>query len=997
MTETMRANARLGWLDALSLRQRLLLAPLLALVLIVVLIGGFLLTSQRQSLSVVEVNTARLQQMNALAGQFAGLTQLHTELGGLLREPTDPALVKNARQRLAGLVRSATRLNEPASGRPAGDSDPSVGHFLLGLADYERKVAVAVAQLPADPATARRHFDVADRQFLQLVMLFEPMLLAETRALDQDVVRQVGRNQEEVVWWSLAGGGVCIALLVLALLGARWLSRSLEQQFAALVELGREAGSNLHALGRGDELARLGGVIEAFRMVLGRVRSKEQQLLTLNRDLQRAQEDLEQRVVERTRALHDSEAWARGLLKAAPDAVIISNRDGRIVMANARVETLLGYPAEELQGQPIELLVPERLRSALRGWYRHVENGELAAPDEILSDIHIRCRDGRELPIEVSVSLIPSSQGMLVFSDIRDASWRRQAEKDLHLYAEVIRSTGEAVAIADPEGRIIEVNPAYAAACGAEREDLIGRSLFHATQGLLDEPARRELQRTLGESGCWSGELPGRRQDGELFTSWVTLNELCNERGRLLHTVWISRDITLLKQGERELQRLAFYDPLTGLANRALFADHLQMALAGARREPGQLAVMYIDLDRFKFVNDSLGHQAGDRLLSEVAGRLRGVVRDADTLARQGGDEFTVLLTELCGEEQALQVAGRIIQSVSQPVVLDGQELFVGASVGIAFFPQHGDDAETLCRHADMALYEAKLAGGGQCCLFNREMQQRASQRLAFGVRLDAALARNELTLCYRPLSAADGAPGESAGRWPAAVEALPCWSQPDGSVLMPEDFLGQADEAGLSQTLNQWMLRQACRDGGDWQQRGLDVSLTVRLSGMAGLQAGLPDMLRDILLQTGLAPSRLTIGIGEGQVMRNPALSRTVLQQLAGLGVSLAMDGFGTSYASLSQLTRLPLRHITLDREFIHQLGQEHSRAGLLETLLQLAGQLELQVVASGVENEEQQALLRAAGCRLRPAAPLDRPLAGDEVLEWLDQQARRTTADPA
>ncbi|WP_024300963.1 bifunctional diguanylate cyclase/phosphodiesterase [Pseudogulbenkiania sp. MAI-1] len=987
MTETKRAYARPGWLNALSLRQRLLVAPLLALVLIVALIGGFLLTSQRQSLSAVEVSAARLQQMNALAAQFAGLTQLHTELGGLLREPSDPALVKHARLRLAGLVRAAAQLNKSTPAPLAEGGDPGIGQFLLGLTDYERKVSVAAAQLPADPAAARRHFEVADRQFLQLAMLFEPMLRAETRALGQDVERQVSRNQEQLVGWSLAGGGVCIALLGLALLGTRWLSRSLEQQFAALVELGREAGSNLHALGGGDELARLGGVIEAFRMVLGRVRSKEQQLLALNRDLQRAQEELEQRVEERTRALHDSEAWARGLLKAAPDAVIISTRDGRIVMTNARVETLLGYPAEELQGQPFELLVPERLRPALRGWYRHVENGEFAAPDEILSDIHIRCRDGRELPIEVSVSLIPSSQGMLVFSDIRDASWRRQAEKDLRLYAEVIRSTGEAVAIADPEGHIIEVNPAYAVACGAAREELIGKPLFHTTQGLLGAPALRELQHALGESGCWSGELPGRRQDGERFISWVTLNELRNERGRLLHTVWISRDITLLKQGERELQRLAFYDPLTGLANRALFADHLQMALAGARREPGQLAVMYIDLDRFKSVNDTLGHPAGDRLLSEVAGRLRGVVRDADTLARLGGDEFTVLLAELHGEEQALQVAARIIQSVSQPVLLDGQELFVSASVGIAFFPQHGDDADTLCRHADMALYEAKLAGGGQCSLFNREMQQRSSQRLAFGVRLDAALGRNELSLCYRPLSV-DGTP---------MVEALPCWNQPDGSVLMPEDFLGQAEEAGLSQTLNQWMLRQACRDGGDWQQQGRNVSLTVRLSGAGGLQAGLPDLLRDILLQTGLAPSRLTIGIDEGQLMRNPELGRAVLQQLAGLGVSLFMDGFGTSYVSLSQLTRLPLRHLTLDREFLRHLGQEHGRAGLLETLLQLAQLLKLQVVASGVEDEEQQALLRAAGCRLVPVAPADLLLAGDEVPEWLGRQLRRTTSDPA
>ncbi|HJU49502.1 MAG TPA: diguanylate cyclase, partial [Pseudogulbenkiania sp.] len=700
--------------------------------------------------------------------QLAGLTQLHTELSGLLREPADPLLVNAARQRLAGLVRSAGQLGQ-SSVAPAGVGDPSVGHFLRGLVDYERKVAIAAAQLPADPLAARRHFDVADRQFLQLAMLFEPMLLAETRALDQDVARQVRRNQQQLVWWSLAGGGVCVALLALALLGARWLSRSLEQQFAALVELGREAGSNLHALGRGDELTRLGGVIEAFRMVLARVRSKEQQLLALNRDLQRAQEELEQRVVERSRALHDSEAWARGLLKAAPDAVIISTRDGRIVMTNSRVESLLGYPAEELQGQSIELLVPERLRSALRGWYRHVENGDLATPDEILSDIHIRCSDGRELPIEVSVSLIPSSQGMLVFSDIRDASWRRQAEKDLRLYAEVIRSTGEAVAIADPEGRIIEVNPAYVAICGVARDQLLGRPLFHATQGLLGEPALRELRHTLGESGCWSGELPGRRPGGERFISWVTLNELRSERGRLLHTVWISRDITALKQGEHELQRLAFYEPLTGLANRALFTDRLQLALAGARREQGQLAVMYLDLDRFKFVNDTLGHPAGDRLLREVAGRLRGVVRDADTLARLEGDEFTVLLTELDGEEQALQVAARLIQSVSRPVVLDGQEVLVGASVGIAFFPQHGDDADTLCRLADLALYEAKLAGGGQCCLFNREMQQRTSQRLAFGVKLDAALARNELTLCYRPLAAADGVP---------AVEALPCWNQ---------------------------------------------------------------------------------------------------------------------------------------------------------------------------------------------------------------------------
>jgi diguanylate cyclase (GGDEF)-like protein/PAS domain S-box-containing protein len=308
---------------------------------------------------------------------------------------------------------------------------------------------------------------------------------------------------------------------------------------------------------------------------------------------------------------------------------------------------------------------------------------------------------------------------------------RKDAERQLKIYAEVIRSTGEAVAITDLNGKIIEANPAYEYAVGRTREEVIGTSLYGTNSDPDSEDPYRELWRALDADGHWTGEVLDRRSNGEPFPSWALINAVRDERGDPVHYVCVSRDITALKQSEHQLQKLAFYDSLTSLPNRALFNDRLSIALASAERQQSLIAVIYLDLDRFKYVNDTLGHPAGDRLLVEIGQRISRCIRTADTLARMGGDEFTILLTHLGSEADAVRTAERIVEVVGMPVQLGKETVYVGVSIGISFYPAHGQDAETLQKNADLAMYEAKEGGRSQYRVFSPEMLTRSNERPA--------------------------------------------------------------------------------------------------------------------------------------------------------------------------------------------------------------------------------------------------------------------------
>jgi len=541
---------------------------------------------------------------------------------------------------------------------------------------------------------------------------------------------------------------------------------------------------------------------------------------------------------------------------------------------------------------------------------------------------------------------------------------RRQAERHLTIYAEAVRSTGEAVIVTDPQGTIIEVNPAYEHFVGRAREELIGQRLY------ADGGPDATLWNALRESGHWTGELLDRRRNGESFPSWVLINALRDDSGAASHYVCVARDMTALKQSEQQLKRLAFYDTLTQLPNRALFNDRLGIALEAARRSGKLTAVAYLDLDRFKDVNDTLGHPAGDRLLVEVADRLSRCVRSCDTVARMGGDEFTILMTQLDGQADAIAVAERVIDAVSRPVSIGGHPVCVGASMGLVFFPEDADTSDELHRRADIALYEAKQGGRSQYRLFDASMLGKDGERMSLTVMIDAALKQGEFRLVYQPIVC------PASGRIDS-VEALLRWQRSTGETVAPGQFIRHAEECGLIRRIDCWVLENACAAAMRWQAGAHGAPrVCVNLSAVSVQQTAMPRLIASILERTGLAPDRLELEITETAVIANPEAVRRVLDEIVALGVGLSLDDFGTGYSSLSYLTRFPIQCVKLDRSFVERIGNDAPCEEVIRSVLELTRKLGLRVIAEGIEQPAQQEFLARMGCELMQGFYLGRPM---------------------
>ena len=562
---------------------------------------------------------------------------------------------------------------------------------------------------------------------------------------------------------------------------------------------------------------------------------------------------------------------------------------------------------------------------------------------------------------------------------------REEAERHLRIYEEVVRSTGEAVVIARPDGIVVDANPAFERVTGYSRAEVIGTPLYREASTLNAGDAPHDLWEHVRTEGAWNGELLDRRKGGEVFPWWVTINVVRDARGEPLRIVSVSRDVTALKRSEEQLQKLAFYDPLTGLANRALLDDRLKMALTNAKRSSSMLSVMYIDLDRFKYVNDTLGHPAGDQLLIEISRRLAKPVRTSDTIARMGGDEFTILLTGLEAESNATRIAERIIDAVSRPVRLGDDTVFVGASIGISFYPRDGNDADALRKHADVALYEAKHAGRGQYRAFNPEMVVKAKERLSLSVEIDAALQENQFTLFYQPV--VDVPTGQTE-----EVVAVVHWRRPDGELLPPEMFIPHAEEIGLIRRIDLWVLERACSEVAQWASTlGRVPRLSVKFSPITMQQSAISKEVKGILVRTGFSPQRLNLVLSEAAVIANRNAVSAVLGKMAALGVSISLDDFGTGYSSLGYLAKLPVQTLKIERSFILAMLKDPDTMTLVRTIISLAHSLKLKVVAEGVDSEEQARFLRLLGCDEMQGHLFSRPVPYEDMTALLKQAEPR------
>ena len=565
--------------------------------------------------------------------------------------------------------------------------------------------------------------------------------------------------------------------------------------------------------------------------------------------------------------------------------------------------------------------------------------------------------DGASFWAEVLLTSVTLDHEFLSYAVVRDISARRATENTLQMAAQVFENSRDAIAITDREHRVLAVNQAFAEITGFAPADIVGAALPQLRTGEHEPTFYQQIWDYVAANDHWEGEVWSVRASGEEYPVWVALTAIRDSADQVINYMAILSDITDRKRVEEHTRHLAEHDFLTDLPNRVLFLDRLHQALAAARRKQARVAVMFLDLDRFKGINDSFGHHVGDAVLKEVAARLTGCVRGVDTVSRQGGDEFVVILADIGGVDQAAHVANSVMAAVARPVKFDGHTVSLSVSIGISIYPTDGEDLDTLLKHADVAMYHAKQNGRNAFSFFDAAMNAHVIERVQMENMLREALANDEFELAYQP--EVNIASGLTIG-----VEALIRWRHPQRGLLLPDQFIKVAEECGLMVPIGDWVLRQACIQARVWRDKGFPVVVAVNLSTDQFMHNNLVHSVDAALRESGLAPEFLDLEITEGVIMNGDAAIIETVNALRRRGVQLTIDDFGTGYSSLSYLRRFPLSKLKIDRSFVDDITRMPSDAAIIPAIIAVARSLKLRVIAEGVETEEQLRFLQQHGC---------------------------------
>lgn len=707
-------------------------------------------------------------------------------------------------------------------------------------------------------------------------------------------------------------------------------------------------------------------------------------------------EELDRLVEQRTAELFATNqrlSLLAAALSAAANSITISDPRGNIVWTNPAFTALSGYTAEEVIGTN-----RRALKSGLHDAQFYTKMWETIASGNVWrGEIFNRRKDGTIEPEEMTITPVLSEDGEIghFIAINQNITARKEAEVALREAEEKYRVIFEDAVVgmfqATPDGRLVSVNRAFARMHGFDSPAALLEEASGARVQFVDPAQIDEWSRILENKGTVrSAEIEVRCRDGSRKWALVNVRAAQDAEGKIVLHEGTVEDVTERKIAQQQVSYLAYYDALTGLPNRLLMQDRLNNALASAGRAGRKVAVLFLDLDRFKIINDSLGHSFGDLLLQQVAKRLKNEIRDEDTVSRVGGDEFLIVLNSVEGAVEVESIAARIVNSLTGEYSIQGRSLSVSCSVGISLFPQHGRDTETLIKNADAAMYCAKEKGSNTLCFFTEEMNARVMERMTLEHSLRSAIDKRELFLVYQPQVSI--ATGKITG-----LEALLRWKNPELGLVMPDRFIGIAESSGLMSAIGEWVLRTSCAQTKRWLDEGRNaVPIAVNVSAVQFRHEGFRDLIRQILEDTGLNPAYLELELTESLLLSNADVMFKVLQELKDMGLKLAIDDFGTGYSSLSYLRQFPVAKLEIDRSFVRDVARSADDAAIASAIISMSKGLNMKVIAEGVDHIDQLAFLRAQGCDEYQGYLFARPLEIRDV-ESLLGSARESRADEA
>lgn len=657
------------------------------------------------------------------------------------------------------------------------------------------------------------------------------------------------------------------------------------------------------------------------------------------------------------------------------DLICIAGCDGRLLQVNPAWTRCLGWTADELCAMPwLDLVHPEDVTRTLEA------NAELLTGEPLIDFRNrYRTRDGDWRWL--SWTSYADLQTRKIFAVVRDVTDKIANELQLRLAAKVFEVSRESMLVTDLDGQILAVNQAFVELNGYSEDELIGANPRILKSGLQDEAFYARVWRSLHRHGFWQGEFSNRRKDGSIYPFQLTISAVRDSANKTTHYIGVGQDVSERKEAEAAIQQLAYFDALTALPNRLMLKDRAHQSLAAAYRAQGEVAVIMLDLDHFKTVNDSLGHEVGDRLLCEIGQRLRATLRETDTAARLGGDEFVLLLSET-GADGAARIAEKVLENLSQPMTIDGHTLHVSASLGIGLYPRDSEKFDILLRCADAALFRAKAEGRNGFQFFEATMHEAAKEKLFLEAALRDALANGQFTLNYQPQ--VNLASGKLIG-----LEALLRWHHPQFGNIPPSRFIPIAESCGLIIDIGQWVLREACRQNRAWLDAGIAITpVAVNVSAIQLHHGDVQSAVETALAESGLPPQMLELEVTEGLFVDASPRTLEQMSALRRIGVNFALDDFGTGYSSLKYLKQFPIDKLKIDQSFVRDLYDDEDDLAIADAIVSMGRRLRLSVIAEGVEDANQLALLVDIGCTLGQGYLFSMPMSADEVLLWRAEQ---------